>query len=205
MILNKRFSRPIERGHVNRLSLILTFISASLFAGNIDKATFAGGCFWCMEKPFDTQKGVIKTISGYTGGNTKNPTYKDISGGKTGHVEAVEVHFDRTKVSYKKLLSIFWRQIDPTDSGGQFVDRGSQYLAAIFYHNNEQEIQAKASLKDLIASKRFKRPIVTKILPASKFYIAEEYHQNYYKKNPIRYKLYRLGSGRDKFLKIHWK
>jgi peptide methionine sulfoxide reductase msrA/msrB len=169
-----------------------------------EKAIFAGGCFWCMEPPFEKTDGVIEVISGYTGGHKDNPTYQEVSAGTTGHVEAVEIVYDPSKVSYAKLLDIFWRQIDPTDPGGQFVDRGAQYRSAIFYLNGEQRRLAEESRKNLEKSGRFKKPVVTEILPASRFYPAEEYHQDYYKKNPIRYKLYRYNSGRDQFLKRVW-
>ena len=170
-----------------------------------DKATFAGGCFWCMESPFERIEGVIEVLSGYTGGHVENPTYEDVSDGGTGHLEAVQVTFDPARVSYDKLLDVFWRQINPTDAGGQFVDRGEQYKSAIFYHSEQQKIQAEKSKKALADSKRFPDPVVTDILLAVKFYPAEEYHQDYYKINPVRYKFYRHGSGRDQFLERHWK
>ena len=165
---------------------------------DVKKATFAGGCFWCMEKPFEKTEGVISVVSGYTAGTTENPTYKNYGAG--GHIEAVEIVFDPTKVSYEKLLDIFWHQINPTDPDGQFVDRGREYSTAIFYHDEEQKKSAEISTKKLADSQVFDAPIVTPILPASTFYQAEEYHQDYYKKNPVRYKLYRYGSGRDQFL-----
>lgn len=168
-------------------------------------ATFAGGCFWCIEPPFATQKGVISVYPGYTGGSTKNPTYQDVISGKTGHIEAVQVTFDPSVVSYPELLSIFWRQIDPTDAAGQFADKGSQYITAIFYHNDTQKKQAFESKKSIIKDVIFNGTIVTKIIPASIFYIAEDYHQQYYKKNPEKYKRYRFFSGRDSFLKNTWK
>jgi peptide methionine sulfoxide reductase msrA/msrB len=167
-------------------------------------ATFAGGCFWCMEPPFEKLPGVSKVISGYTGGTTKNPTYKDVSYGTTGHVEAVQIHYDATQVSYKDLLEVFWRNVDPTDSGGQFIDRGDSYLTAIFYHDAEQNNLAQASKKQLEASKRYPMKIVTPIKQAGKFYAAEDYHQDYYKKNPVRYKYYRYRSGRDQFIEKVW-
>ncbi|MGO0059159.1 peptide-methionine (S)-S-oxide reductase MsrA [Brevibacillus fluminis] len=168
-------------------------------------ATFAGGCFWCMVKPFDEQPGIIKVISGYTGGTVENPTYKQVCSETTGHYEAVQITFDPAVFSYQRLLELFWQQIDPTDAGGQFYDRGDSYRTAIFYHSEEQREQAEASKQALEASGRFSKPIVTQILPAGPFYEAEEYHQDYYKKNPFRYKMYRTGSGRDKFIKAHWK
>jgi len=169
-----------------------------------EKATFAGGCFWCMEKPFDELDGVISTTSGYTGGEMKNPGYEDVSSGTTGHAEAVEILFDPARVSYEKLLQVFWRNIDPTDAAGQFVDRGRQYRPAIFYHNEKQKIEAEKSRDSLEKSGKFKGPIATEIIAAGIFYKAEEYHQDYYIKNPIRYKFYRGRSGRDDFLKKTW-
>ncbi len=167
-------------------------------------ATFAGGCFWCMVSPFEEQPGIINVVSGYTGGHKENPTYEEVCTHTTGHYEAVQITFDPEVFPYEKLLDIYWRQIDPTDAGGQFHDRGESYRTAIFYHNEEQRRLAEKSKRELEESGRFSKPIVTQILPASTFYPAEEYHQNYHKKNPIRYKLYRIGSGRDAFLKKHW-
>lgn len=169
-----------------------------------EKATFAGGCFWCIESPFEGLDGVIEAVSGYTGGQNKNPTYEQVSTGKTGHFEAVQITYDPSKIYYQKLLEVFWRQIDPTDADGQFADRGSQYKTAIFYHNDEQKKSAEASKKDLEKSGKFNAPIATKILPATKFYKAEEYHQNYYKTCPIQYNSYKKGSGREKFIKEKW-
>ncbi len=168
-------------------------------------AIFAGGCFWCMEHPFEKIDGVIEVFSGYSGGDTEDPTYKEVSSGVTGHLEAVLIRFDPKRVGYGELLDIFWRQIDPTDGGGQFVDRGKQYASAIFYTDEEQRRLAEASKDELMNSGRFKVPIVTPVIMATKFYPAEEYHQDYYKKNPLRYKYYRYGSGRDKFLEKTWK
>jgi len=167
-----------------------------------EKATFAGGCFWCMEKPFEELEGVLSVTSGYTGGSTESPTYKNYGAG--GHIEAVEIAYDPDKVSYEKLLDVFWRQIDPTDASGQFVDRGKEYSTAIFYHNEHQKKAAKISKKNLEREKVFAKPIVTPIIPATVFYPAEDYHQDYYKKNPLRYKFYRYGSGRDQFLEKTW-
>lgn len=169
-----------------------------------ETATFSGGCFWCMESPFEKLDGVSAVISGYTGGTVKNPTYEQVSSGSTGHIETVQITYDPTKVSYEDLLHVFWRNIDPTDGGGQFVDRGGQYVSKIFYHNKEQQKAAEASKKALQESKRFSKSIVTGIVPAVTFYPAEEYHQDYYKKNPIRYKYYRYRSGRDQFLDKTW-
>ncbi|MBS2970143.1 peptide-methionine (R)-S-oxide reductase MsrB [Metabacillus sp. KIGAM252] len=167
-------------------------------------ATFAGGCFWCMEPPFEKLEGVYEVISGYTGGEKKNPSYEEVSSGSTGHIEAVQVVYDPSKVSYEELLQVFWRQIDPTDSGGQFVDRGDQYVSAIFYHNEEQKTAAEKSKSDLQASKRFDSKLVTEIRKADTFYQAEEYHQDYYKKSSVQYKFYRNNSGRDQFLDDAW-
>jgi peptide-methionine (S)-S-oxide reductase len=168
------------------------------------KATFAGGCFWCMEPPFDKLNGVISTTSGYIGGLTLNPTYKEVSAGKTGHAEAVEIVFDPTQISYAELLEVFWRNIDPMTPNRQFCDTGSQYRSAIFYHDDEQKRLAEASKQALEQSGQLPRPIVTEIVPATKFYVAEEYHQDYYQKNPLRYKFYRYSCGRDQILEQIW-
>ncbi len=170
----------------------------------IKLATFAGGCFWCMEPPFEKLKGVQQVVSGYTGGKKENPTYEQVSMGTTGHAEAVQVSYDPAQVSYQELLEIFWRSIDPTDAGGQFADRGSQYRTAIFYHNAEQKKLAEESKKKVAASGRFQGTIAVEISPAGPFYPAEGYHQDYWKKNPVRYEQYRKGSGRDSFLKKIW-
>ncbi len=167
-------------------------------------ATFAGGCFWCMVKPFQELPGVLRVISGYTGGQDKNPTYEMVCSGKSGHYEAVQVIYEPGRVSFRQLLDVFWRQIDPTDQGGQFTDRGPSYKAAIFYHNEEQKRIAEASRDALAESGRFKAPVVTEILPAGDFYPAEEYHQGFHEKTPQHYKKYRQGSGRDVFIKKHW-
>ncbi|MBM7702160.1 peptide-methionine (R)-S-oxide reductase MsrB [Metabacillus iocasae] len=167
-------------------------------------ATFAGGCFWCMEPPFEKHNGVLDVTSGYTGGKEENPAYNDVASGSTGHVEAVQVVYDPTQISYEELLAIFWRQIDPTDEKGQFVDRGFQYTTAIFYHSEEQRLVAEQSKTELIDSGRFEKEIVTPIKEAMTFYKAEEYHQDYYKKNAARYKYYRNNSGRDQFLDKVW-
>lgn len=173
-------------------------------SGNTEIATFAGGCFWCMEPPFEKLPGVQKVISGYTGGHKENPTYEEVSYGNTGHVEAIQIYFDAAKISYEDLLEVFWRNIDPTDKDGQFVDRGGQYGSRIFFHNEEQEKRALKSREKMEKSGRFQKMIVTDISPAMKFYPAEDYHQDYYKKNPIRYKFYRFGSGRDQFINKVW-
>jgi peptide methionine sulfoxide reductase msrA/msrB len=167
-------------------------------------AVFAGGCFWCTESDFEKVDGVIDAISGYTGGHVKNPSYYQVSAGSTGHLESVKVIYDPSKVSYEQLLDYFWRHVNPTDPGGQFVDRGSQYRSAIFYANETQKRLAEKSKQHLEASGKFNKPIVTEILPLGEFYPAEDYHQDYYKKNPIRYKYYRYGSGRDQFLNKTW-
>ena len=167
-------------------------------------ATFAGGCFWCMVSPFEGEKGVIQVKSGYTGGHKEDPTYEEVCSGKTGHYEAIQIKYDPNHISYDKLLEIFWRQIDPTDEGGQFHDRGESYRTAIFYHNEEQHQKAIQSKKELAESGRFSKPIVTEILPAKEFYPAEDYHQDYHKKNTLHYSLYRKGSGRDAFIKKYW-
>lgn len=167
-------------------------------------ATFAGGCFWCMAAPFEQAPGISRVVSGYTGGHTENPTYEEVCTGRTGHFEAVQVTFDPAVISYDKLLDIFWRQVDPTDSGGQFADRGESYRTAIFYHNDEQRRSAEQSKKALAASGRFAGPIATEILPAAAFYPAEEYHQDYHQKNPGHYGRYRSGSGREAFIKTNW-
>lgn len=170
----------------------------------LNKATFAGGCFWCTESDFEKIDGVVEAISGYTGGEEKNPTYAQVSSGMTGHTEAVQVLYDPEKVTYADLLEVFWRIMDPTDAGGQFVDRGPQYRSAIFYHNEDQRKLAEKSRQELEQSGRFDKPIVTEIVAMGQFYPAEEYHQDYYKKNALRYKFYRFGSGRDQFLRRVW-
>jgi peptide methionine sulfoxide reductase msrA/msrB len=185
--------------------LVVTGMQSTSYAETKwEKAIVAGGCFWCMEPPYEKHDGVKEVVSGYTGGQKENPTYKEVSAGKTGHYEAVEITYDPSKISYDEILWIFWRQIDPTDDGGSFVDRGSQYRSAIFYLNDEQKAVAQRQKAELGNSGRFKKPIATMILPAGKFYRAEEYHQDYYKKSPIRYKIYRGGSGRDKYIDKVW-
>jgi methionine-S-sulfoxide reductase len=168
------------------------------------KATFAGGCFWCMEHPFHKLKGVISTTVGYTGGKEENPTYKAVCGGNTGHAESIEIVYDPSRVTYSELLDVFWRNIDPTALNRQFADIGTHYRTAIFYHDEEQKKMAQASREALEESGRYDKPIVTEILPVSSFYKAEEYHQNYYRKNPVHYRLYRNGSGRESYLKNIW-
>lgn len=166
-------------------------------------AAFAGGCFWCMVKPFDEQPGIIEVISGYTGGHKENPTYEEVCSETTGHYEAVQIKFDPELFPYEKLLNVYWQQIDPEDAGGQFYDRGQSYQTAIFYYNEEQKRQAEQSKQNLEQSGKF-RSIAVKILPAETFYPAEEYHQQYYKKSPARYNAYHQGSGRAAFIKKHW-
>ena len=169
-----------------------------------EKATFAGGCFWCMQPFFDRLKGVKQTIVGYTGGHSANPTYEEVSSGTTGHAEAIQITYDPKEASYGQLLNIYWHNIDPTAANSQFVDHGSQYRSVIFYHNKEQRRLAEEFKKQLAASGRFDKPIVTEILPAETFYPAEEYHQGYYKKSASRYKMYHDNSGRDEFLDKAW-
>ncbi|AZU60667.1 peptide-methionine (S)-S-oxide reductase MsrA [Neobacillus mesonae] len=172
---------------------------------SFEVATFAGGCFWCMVSPFDEQPGIVKIVSGYTGGHTVAPTYEEVCSNTTGHYEAVQITFDPAIFPYEKLLQVFWQQIDPTDAGGQLSDRGSSYRTAIFYHNEEQQKLAEASKAELAASERFEKPIVTEILPAAPFYPAEEKHQHYYKKIPFHYNHYFEASGRAKFIRENWK
>lgn len=174
-------------------------------SNSLEKATFAGGCFWCMVEPFDSRPGIERVISGYTGGDVENPTYEQVSADTTGHVEAVEITFDPAIMPYKELVETFWQQIDPTDPGGQFNDRGESYQTAIFYQNEEQKAIAEESKQALDASGRFSKPVVTKILPAKTFYPAEEEHQDYYKKQSFHYRLYKKGSGREDFINNNWK
>ncbi|MFC4559439.1 peptide-methionine (S)-S-oxide reductase MsrA [Virgibacillus kekensis] len=169
------------------------------------KATFAGGCFWCMVKPFDQWDGIESVISGYTGGHTENPSYEDVKRGDTGHYEAVEITYDPEKMPYDEILEVYWRQIDPTDDGGQFHDRGDSYRTAIFYHDENQQLAAEKSKQALADSGKFSKPIVTKVLPASTFYPAETYHQDYYKKNKKHYEEDRAKSGRDEFIGKVWE
>ena len=171
---------------------------------NEDIAILAGGCFWCMEHPFEDLPGVTQAISGYTGGKKKNPTYKQVASGQTTHLEAVQIHFDPEKISYADILEVFWRNINPTDNGGQFVDRGNQYRTGIFYTSEEQKKIAEKSKNKLIKSGRFQKKIVTPIIEAKPFYKAEEYHQDFFKKSYIRYKIYRAGSGRDEYINKLW-
>jgi peptide-methionine (S)-S-oxide reductase len=185
-------------------ALVAMPASAATAASGHAIATFAGGCFWCMEPPFDELDGVISTTSGYTGGHKRNPTYEEVSAGKTGHAEAVQVVYDPKRITYERLLEVFWRNIDPVTPNAQFCDHGPQYRSGIFTHDATQRRLAEASKRALEASGRFKAPIVTEIVAAETFYPAEEYHQDYYKKNPIRYKFYRTGCGRDRRLAELW-
>ncbi len=199
-------SRFFVTGGLLVMSLVSTAVAAEHGAGGEERAiaTFAGGCFWCMEPPFDELEGVISTTSGYTGGHKKDPTYKEVSAGGTGHTEAVQIVYNPKRISYAKLLEVFWRNIDPLTKDAQFCDKGSQYRSGIFYHDGEQRRLAEQSKQALEGSKRFRQPIVTEITAASEFYAAEEYHQDYYQKNPLRYKFYRFGCGRDQRLKDLW-
>ena len=181
-----------------------TDASTQAASGKIQTAIFAGGCFWCMEHPFDELPGVISTTLGYTGGDKVNPTYEQVSSGTTGHAEAMKVVYDPGKVGYDKLLDVFWHNIDPVSTNGQFCDHGNQYRSAIFYANDEQKQLAEASKKKWQASGKFSQPITTQIVPASAFYPAEDYHQDYYMKNPLRYKFYRYNCGRDQRLEAVW-
>jgi peptide-methionine (S)-S-oxide reductase len=170
----------------------------------IAKATFAGGCFWCMQPPFDALPGVLSTTVGYTGGRKKDPTYEEVSAGGTGHAESIQVVYDPSKVGYDKLLAVFWHNVDPLTANAQFCDHGNQYRTAIFVHDETQRHLAEESKRKLDESKRFKEPIVTAIVDAGEFYAAEDYHQRYYEKNPVRYKYYRWNCGRDQRLKDVW-
>lgn len=204
-----------------RISLLLGLVIAGALSANscvrepvsasrepqsegLQTATFAGGCFWCMEPPFDELEGVVSTTSGYTGGSQKDPTYRQVSAGRTGHTEAVQVVFDPNKISYQKLLDVFWRNVDPTTADRQFCDTGNQYRPGIFYHDKNQKRLAEESMRTVEASKPFEKPIVIEITPASEFYAAEDYHQDYYLKNPVRYKFYRYSCGRDQRLEELW-
>jgi peptide-methionine (S)-S-oxide reductase len=198
---------------IGMMSLSLFLLAASVSAAEagsattaskLEKATFAGGCFWCMEAPFDKLPGVVSVTVGYTGGTVKNPTYEQVSAGGTGHAESVEIAFDPKIISYGKLLEIFWHNIDPTVADRQFCDYGRQYRTAIFYHSEEQRKLAEQSKAALSKTKSFPGQIVTEIVPAGTFYPAEDYHQHYYRKNPIRYKFYRTSCGRDKRLQDLW-
>ena len=170
----------------------------------IEKAVFAGGCFWCMQNPYDELKGVVSTAVGYTGGNKDNPTYEEVCAGNTGHAEAIEVLYDPSQISYTELLNVFWRNIDPTTLNRQFADAGTQYRTAIFYLSEKQKESAESSKEEMEESGIYDDPIVTEITPASTFYNAEEYHQKYYEKCPLKYKIYKSGSGREQYLEDMW-
>lgn len=205
------------RTHVRLITVIAVFValSAPVFAqqpafdfSSLEDgeaaAVLAGGCFWCMEPPYDELPGVVETISGYTGGSVANPTYQQVVRNNTGHYEAVIVVYRPEEISYEELLDVFWVNIDPLDAGGQFCDRGSSYRSGIFYRTSEQRRVAEASKTELENSNRLRRTVVTEIMPAEEFYVAEEYHQDYYRKNPIRYRTYRTGCGRDARLRQLW-
>lgn len=191
---------------VGSLLLLLLFglLGTTLWAEESAKATFAGGCFWCMEEAFDKVDGVSETISGYAGGDVADPTYEQVTSGNTGHYEVLQVTYNPNVVSYEELLYHFWRNVDPVDGGGQFCDRGSQYLSAIFYHDRRQERLARNSLRELESSDRFSRPIATDIIELDEFYPAEGYHQNYYERNPLRYNFYKTACGREARLRSVW-
>lgn len=191
---------------VSKVVLLAALLGASATAGAAERgeALFAGGCFWCFEAAFEGQPGVTAVVSGYTGGTKQNPTYEEVSSGGTGHAESVRVVFDPTKTSYAKLLEVFWHNIDPLTANAQFCDHGTQYRSAIFYLDDAQKKAAEDSKQTLVATKKFHAPIVTEIVKAGTFYPAEEYHQDFYKKNPIRYQTYRLGCGRDRRLQELW-
>ena len=184
--------------------LMMTTVLSFSQTPSMEKAVFAGGCFWCEETAFEGKPGVISAVSGYAGGHTANPSYDQVSAGGTGHAESVEVTYDPKKITYQQLLDIFWHNADPTDSGGQFCDRGDQYRSQIFYTNDTQKKLAEASKAEVMKTKPFSAPIVTQVTPLKAFYPAEEYHQDFYKKNPVRYESYRLGCGRDRRLKELW-
>ena len=192
---------------VAALSVVSTILFAqepSMQDSHFEKATFAGGCFWCMQPFFDHTKGVVSTVVGFTGGHKPNPSYEEVSTGETGHAESIEVTFDPKVVSYQKILDLYWHNINPTQVNGQFVDEGTQYRTVIFYHNEEQKEIAEKSKAALGASGRFDKPIVTAIEPAGPFYPAEDYHQKYYEKNSLDYNMYHSLSGREQFIKEHW-
>lgn len=190
------------RGLFALFMLLAATLGSAQESSNIRTAVFAGGCFWCMEPPYDKVNGVLETTSGYSGGHVKNPTYDQVSAGGTGHAEAIQITYDANKVSYSDLLRIFWHNIDPFDAGGQFCDRGDQYRSEIFYSNEQEKELAEASKKKVEAE--LGKKVVTQIQPASTFYPAEAYHQNYYQRNPLRYKYYRFRCGRDQRLEAVW-
>lgn len=184
------------------LSVLILAVLPAIGAEKLAKATFAGGCFWCMEPPFEKLPGVVAVTSGFSGGQTKNPTYEEVSSGGTGHAESVQVLYDPAKVSYAQLLQTYWHNVDPTQVNGQFCDHGDQYRTAIFYGTAQEKDLAEKSKVEV--EKQLKHAVVTQIVPAAQFYAAEEYHQDFYKKNPARYSTYRLGCGRDRRLKELW-
>ena len=192
--------------HNTMIAVLLLAVSLNTFASDssTEIATFAGGCFWCMEQPFDKLDGVISTTSGYTGGHQANPSYKQVSAGTTGHTEAIRIEYDPKKITYEELLNVFWKNIDPTTADRQFCDHGSQYRSGIFYHDDVQKRAAEKSLDNLNQTKPFAEAVVTEISAAGPFYPAEDYHQDYYQKNPLRYKYYRFACGRDKRLETLW-
>lgn len=206
MFLHFRFRQAAKRKIFYLFIISLFIFGHTTVKGkeDMEKATFAGGCFWCMEPPYVQLEGVTEVVAGYMGGETKDPSYEEVSSGATGHKEVVQVTYDPSKVEYKKLLDVFWRSIDPTDQYGQFSDKGTQYRTAIFYHNQEQRRLAEKSKKELENSGKFNKPIATEILKATDFYKAEEYHQDYYIKSPFRYNQYKEGSGREGYLKRTW-
>lgn len=188
--------------HLFLTVILFSLASFSWSAGQFSKATFAGGCFWCMEPPYEKLEGVFSVTSGYAGGKEQNPTYEEVSSGATGHAEAVQILYDPKKIKYEELLKIFWHNVDPTQSNGQFCDHGPQYRTAIFFHDQEQKRLAEESLKVIKA--QLKQTVVTQIVPATHFYTAEDYHQDFYKKNPTHYNTYRAGCGRDRRLRELW-
>ena len=200
--------------HTRTFSIILStillypiFFNANAEDGQDNKvklATFAGGCFWCMEPPFDKLDGVVSTTSGYSGGRTQDPSYSQVSSGLTGHIEVIQIAYNPGKVSFEELLAVYWVNIDPTNQNGQFCDRGNQYRSALFYHDEDQKRLIEESRRDLDETKPFKQAIVTEIIPFEQFYAAEDYHQDYYQKNPLRYKYYYYACGREKRLKELW-
>jgi len=204
MVLRSILTMAVMVG-LGLFSPTVIYAQSSIEESDYRSATFAGGCFWCMEPPFDKLDGVISTTSGYAGGHVPNPTYKQVSAGSTGHAEVVQVVYDPEKISYRELLNVFWRNVDPLDSSGQFCDRGNQYRTAVFYHDEEQLRLAEQSKAAFERSGRFSRSVATEIVPLNgNFYSAEEYHQDYYIKNPLRYKYYRTACGRDRRLEQLW-
>ena len=204
MVLRSILTMAVMVG-LGLFSPTVIYAQSSVEESDYRSATFAGGCFWCMEPPFDKLDGVISTTSGYAGGHVPNPTYKQVSAGSTGHAEVVQVVYDPEKISYRELLNVFWRNVDPLDSSGQFCDRGNQYRTAVFYHDEEQLRLAEQSKAAFERSGRFSRSVATEIVPLNgNFYSAEEYHQDYYIKNPLRYKYYRTACGRDRRLEQLW-